>query len=346
MKKTILILSLICLVLLAVLPASAGTGPDGKVVIANRGSGTISVIDARTNALIGTYSLPAGANTPEPMYITHAKKSGLIFVGDRANDRVVAFNDSDFTVAATILAGNGVFHMWSDPHDRQLWVNNDIDNTATVIDPVTLNVLATVPMPADLVAAGYKPHDVILGPQTRYAYVTLLGGAATPTDYVIQYSAETFTELNRAQVGKDPHVSLTNRSEYLYIPAQNSSIVTILTREDLSFVTELAVPGAHGAGMTPNGKTFYASNLTGGGTDGLFAIDTETNTIIGSADTPYPVPHNIAVTKNAKLFLTHSGGTSDKVTIYAVTTADPIPVLIGEVTVGLNPFGLAYVSNS
>ena len=57
--------------------------------------------------------------------------------------------------------GDGVFHMWSDPHDRQLWVNNDIDKTATVIDPVSLNVIATVPMPADLVADGYKPHDVV-----------------------------------------------------------------------------------------------------------------------------------------------------------------------------------------
>lgn len=49
------------------------------------------------------------------------------------------------------------------------------------------------------------------------------------------------------------------------------------------------------------------------------------------------------MTKNKKLFLTHSGGASDKVTIYAVSVEDPNPTLIGEVTVGLNPFGLAYV---
>jgi hypothetical protein len=95
--------------------------------------------------------------------------------------------------------------------------------------------------------------------------------------------------------------------------------------------------------MTPNGKVFYTTNLTGGGTDGLFAVDTVTNTVIGSADTPFAVPHNIVVTNNDKLFLTHSGGTSDKVTIYTVTTNKPIPVLAGEVTVGLNPFGIGYV---
>ena len=41
----------------------------------------------------------------------------------------------------------------------------------------------------------------------------------------------------------------------------------------LELVTELSVPGAHGAGMTHNGKVFYTTNLPGGGTDGLFAID-------------------------------------------------------------------------
>jgi DNA-binding beta-propeller fold protein YncE len=95
--------------------------------------------------------------------------------------------------------------------------------------------------------------------------------------------------------------------------------------------------------MTLNGKVFYTTNLTGGGTDGLFVIDTNTNTILGTTDTPFAVPHNIVVTKNDKLFLTHSGGASDKVTIYDVSTSQPIPVLAGEVTVGLNRFGLAYV---
>lgn len=346
MKKKLFVFIALCLALLAVLPAGAannGVGPKGAVVIANRGSGSISVIDARTDALIGTFNLPPGANAPEPMYVTHSNKGGYVFVGDRANSRVVVFDDATYDVVGTVPAGNGVFHMWSDPLDRQLWVNNDVDNTATVIDPVSLEVLATVPMPADLVAAGFKPHDVILDPQGNYAYATLLGGAATPNDYLVQFSADTFMELNRTAVGKDPHVSVTARNNYIYVPAQNSNIVTILNRNNLAFVTELAVPGAHGAGMTPNGKVFYTTNLTGGGTNGLFAIDTNTNSVIGSADTPYAVPHNIVVTPNDKLFLTHSGGTADKVTIYTATTSSPIPVLAGEVTVGLNPFGLAYV---
>lgn len=347
MKKVVLLLTLL-LSVVAFTPGAAYAdeggdgGHEGRIVVANRGSGSISVIDARSNALVGTFALPAGDNMPEPMYLTYSRHGDHVFVGDRANDRVVAFNAGDYSVAATIPTGAGVFHMWSDPHDRFLWVNNDGDATATVIDPQTFAVVATVPMPADLVADGFIPHDVIIEPQARFAYVTMLGGEGD-VNYLVQFSMASFEEVNRAAVGLDPHVSLTRRNKLIYVPAQNSDVVTVLNRDTLQPETEIAVPGAHGAGMSPNGKVFYTTNLPGGGTDGLFAIDTRSNTIIGSVDTPYAVPHNIVVTKNKKLFLTHSGATSDKVKIYAVSTEEPLPSLMGEVTVGLNPFGIAYI---
>jgi YVTN family beta-propeller protein len=346
MRKTVLFLAALLLGLSAFLPVGtvyADGGPQGEVVVANRGSGSISVIDAKTDQLIDTIPLPSGDNSPEPMYVVFSKKGNFVFVGDRVNDRVVAFDADDYSVVGTVPTGAGVFHMWADDRDRQLWVNNDIDNTSTVIDPVTLEVITTVDMPSDLLAKGYKPHDVILDPKGRFAYVTLLAGS-DPYDYLVQFSTDTFREVNRANVGKDPHVSLTQNNDLIYVPAQGSNIVSVFNRNTLELVEELTIPGAHGAGMAPNGQVFYTTNLPGGGTDGLFAIDTKTNAILGSADTPYAVPHNIVVTKNKKLFLTHSGGTADKVTIYDVSVADPIPTLIGEVTVGLNPFGLAYVS--
>ena len=327
--------------------ASPGAGAQrarGRVVVANRGSGTISVIDAQSDGLNGTYDLPSGPNQPEPMYVVHTSASNRVFVGDRANNRVVVFSAQDFSVEATVDTGEGVFHMWADPQGKQLWVNNDIDNTTTVIDPKTLKVLATVPTPADLVAQGGKPHDVILDPTGNYAYVTVLG-LSGESDYVVQFSTETFQEVNRAAVGKDPHLSLARQNDFLYVPCQNSDVVVVLNRNTLDMVAEIAVPGAHGAGMTRNGKVFYTTNLPGGGMDGLFAIDTRTNTTIGEGvDTPYAVPHNIALTPNGdKLFVTHSGGTADKVTIYTTKGNNPRPVFSGEVTVGLNPFGLAYV---
>jgi len=324
--------------------ATSETAPGGNVVIANRGSGTISVISAISDEIVGTYELPAGENAPEPMYVVYTPAMNRVFVGDRANDRVVVFDARDFRVEATVEAGAGIFHMWADPQSQQLWVNSDIDKTTTVIDPKNLEVLATVPTPADLVAEGGKPHDVILGPRGRFAYVSVLG-LAGEYDYVVKFSTRTFQEVGRAAVGKDPHLSLARQNRLLYVPTQGSDAVFVLDRMTLELVTEIPLPGAHGAGMARNGKYFYTTNLPGGGTDGLSTIDTRTNSVVGKpTDTPYPVPHNIALTPNShKLYVTHSGGTADKVTIYTTTANDPVPVLAGEVTVGLNPFGLAYV---
>jgi YVTN family beta-propeller protein len=316
------------------------------IVVANRGSGDISVIDARRGELLMNVPLPQddGDNFPEPMYVVYTRPGDRVFVGDRANNRVVVFDADDFSVVGTVPTGAGVFHMWADPRGKQLWVNNDIDNTTTVINPRNLTVITTIATPADLVAMGGKPHDVILGPAGKLAYISVLG-LSGDNDYVVQFRTDTFEEIGRVAVGKDPHLSLNGRNRYLYVPTQGNNAVYILNRFNMNLVDVLEIPGAHGAGMGFNGRFFYTTNLPGGGTDALFTIDTKSNTVIGDpVDSPYAVPHNIALTLVPdKLYLTHSGATSDKVTFYDVSNRNPIPVFAGEVTVGLNPFGISFV---
>ena len=197
---------------------------------------------------------------------------------------------------------------------------------------------------ADLVALGGKPHDVILDPSGDAAYVTLLG-VSGENDYVVKYNTHTFNETARAAVGKDPHVSLTRRNKLLYVPCQNSNAVFVLKRRDLSQVTTIAVPAAHGAGMPRHGKTFYTTNITGGGNDGLYSLNTNRNELVGDpVDTPFPTPHNLALTlRGDKLYVTHSGTTSDQVSVYRINRETQLPVFKTTVSVGLNPFGLAFV---
>jgi len=315
----------------------------GVVVTADRGSGTITVLDARDAAVVGAYALPQaeGEPRPEPMYVNQMGRR--VFVGDRANDRVVVFRARDFEVEAVIPAGRGVFHQWVDRHGSQLWVNNDIDNTITVIDARSLGVLATVDVPADLTAMGGKPHDVVVHPRGGYAYVTVLG-VAGDNDYLVQYETQGFTEVNRAAVGKDPHVSV-GRNTRLYVPCQNSDQVLVFHPRSLALVDELTIPGAHGAAMALDGRRFYTTNLPGGGAGGIYTVDTRHDRILGGpVDTPHPVPHNIALSDDGRsLFVTHSGPEADKVTFYRLTGRDRTPQYRGEATVGLNPFGIAFV---
>lgn len=303
-----------------------------RVVVANRASGDISVVNAKTDALIATYPMP---DNGEPMYVVHVRSAHKVFVGDRANNRVVAFNERNFNVEGIIPTGNGVFHMWASPQGNQLWVNNDIDNTTTVINPNSMQVIATVQTPADLVAMGGKPHDVVV--TRNAAFVTVLGVAGT-NDYVVKYSASQFCEVARAAVGQDPHVSFTRNNRLLYVPCQNSNTVFVLQRSNLNQVTTIPFDGAHGAGMSNGGEFFYTADISG---NRLGAISTSSNSLIGTLpSTPFSTPHNLAINRNdCKLYVTHSGGTADKLSIYHLT---PLPVLESSLTIGTNPFGLTY----
>jgi YVTN family beta-propeller protein len=322
-----------------------GKQTTGKIVTANRAAGTLSIIDTATDQVIVTVNLPAGDNPPEPMYAVYVSQNKRIFVGDRANNRVVVFRANDFSVEGIVPAGQGIWHMWAHNKGKQLWVNNDIDNTATVIDTKKLGVIATVAMPADLIEQGGKPHDVIL--DEAAAYITMVGLSGN-NDYVIKFDRENFQEVARAAVGKDPHVILTKKNDKLYVASQNSNTVQVLKRHGLAQVASIPVPGAHGVWIPRSGRTLYVTNLPNGGTDGLFTIDLETNAFIGEPiDTAFPTPHNLVATKDGrKLYLTHSGATADKVTVYAISKKEPVPVSVGEITVGLNPFGLAFVPDA
>lgn len=318
----------------------------GQIIVANRNAGTISVIDASTDEITGTYRLP-GEN-PQPMYVVWSQTTNRVFVGDRTNNTVVVFDGSDFSVIASVPVGAGVFHMWADVQAKhQLWVNNDIDKTTSVIDPVSLQTLATVATPKDLVDMGGKPHDVLVSPEGDFAYISVLG-VSGENDYIVQFSTKTFQETARAAVGKDPHLSATFANNYLYVPCQNSNVIVVLNRKTLAHVETIEAPGAHGAGMPFNGETFYTTNLPNGGTGGLIGVDTATNLVSSQTDAPLAVPHNIALAPNfrpaadaQKLYITHSGATANTVSVYDVS--DTSPEFVATIETGLNPFGIAFM---
>jgi DNA-binding beta-propeller fold protein YncE len=76
-------------------------------------------------------------------------------------------------------------------------------------------------------------------------------------------------------------------------------------------------------------------------------IDTLTNGVVGSVTTPMlgAGPHNLALSSgNTRLYVTHTGPTSTSVSVFDIAGANRTsPVHLTDVTVGLNPFGIAAV---
>ena len=315
----------------------------GRIVVANRADGSLSIIDVNTDQLIRTINMP---DDGEPTYLAYSPQRHRLLVVDRANDRVVVYRAGSLALEDTVPIGAGGFHCWVDPIERQAWVTNDIDNTVTVFDTVSLKVLETIPMPDDLVSAGYRNHDVntaLIGPR---AYVTMT--QTGQPGWLLQYNSRTFKLKNRRELGGDPHVSLRQwRPGRLFVMSQDEGAVYVLKSGNLNDRTApIDVPGAHGGVMNRvyASRFFYTTNLTGGGTGGLVTIDPRSFEVVVETDTPYGVPHNMAVLPNGrKMYLTHSGATANKVTVYRINRRTGVPTYLSEVTVGSNPFGLTYV---
>jgi DNA-binding beta-propeller fold protein YncE len=326
----------------------------GQIVVANRTSGNISILDAVTGQLLKTVALPVGNNDKpaEPMYVKQILSTKEFAVADRANNRIVFFDQNTYQVTATVSTGAGNFHLEVDPKEKQLWVVNDIDKTITVIDPQTKANVGKVTFTSETIGLDSKPHDVVIDPAGKFAYVSVLREKNTTADLLVKIDAKSFQVLSSVEVGKDPHIALAPENNLLYVASQGGNKVDVFDRTstELTKITTIAQPGAHGINISEDGRYTYTTNISGGGAKGLFVIDNLTNKIVGNVngvDTPFANPHNIALSGDGqKLFIAHSGPTATQVSVYSL--ADPTkPVLESSINdQGLNPFGIAYLAPS
>lgn len=92
-----------------------------------------------------------------------------------------------FEVVDILPTEKGVFYKWFDAFGYELWVVNDIDKTATVINTHRLEVIATVSIWDDLVSSNAKPDDVMLDPFRLFAYWTFTD-VDSDFDMIVQFN--------------------------------------------------------------------------------------------------------------------------------------------------------------
>lgn len=299
---------------------------EEKVVVANRGAGSISFIDASSNQ-VSTLAISGS----EPMYVVYVPTKDKIFVGDRAGKKIHIINPQTKAVESSITVGNGVFHMWADGLGKQLWVINDIDNTISVIDLNTNTVVKTINV-------GMKPHDVFLSKDATKAYVSVFNADAAMPDKVYMYSTSDYSKTGEASVGKDPHLYHLPASNKLFVACQSGQVYA-LNGSNLSVISNNAFTGAHGIFPSPDNNTVFVTNITG---QQLYSINATTGMQNGMPLMALSAtPHNIVVNEDGnKIFVTHSGGAATAVSTYTISGTT---LTAGTtITAGTNPFGLAY----
>lgn len=307
-----------------------GGGSDAvlteNVVVTNRGGASLTVIDAKTDAVKQTISI-AGS---EPMYVVYVKKTNRLYVGDRAQNKVHVLNPVNFQVESSVNVGRGVFHMWADGQGDHLWVANDVDNTVSVIKLSDRSVRT--------LALEAKPHDVVLTADGQTAFVSMLINDAP--DKVVRFNAQTLTKESETAVGEDPHLYFVEQDQKLYVPNQEGGVFVL--GRDLKLDYRLNLAGSHGIFPSRDGQYVFMTNLPG---KQLYSLNTRSRSL---AENPLDVsvnnPHNLVVNGDSKkAFVTHSGPTANQVTVYDIDAQGKIK-FSKPVTAGTNPFGIAYYS--
>lgn len=314
----------------AVTAALYGCGGGGNssltenVVVTNRGSASLTVIDVKTDVLKQTVSIPDS----QTMYVVFEPRTNRLYVGDRAQNRVLVLNPVSFAVESSIAVGRGVFHMWADGQGEHLWVANDVDNTISVIK-LSDRTVRTLALEA-------QPHDVFLTADGRTAFVSLL--MADAPDKVVRFNAQTLAREMEVEVAEDPHLYFVEQDQKLYVPNQEGGLFVF--HRDLTLDYRLNLPGSHGIFPSTDGQFVFMTNLPG---QQLYSLNTRTRSL---AENPVDVdlnnPHNLVLNRASnKAFVTHSGATANQVTVYDIDVQGRVK-FSRQVTAGTNPFGIAY----
>ena len=298
---------------------------EERVVVANLSSGSISFIDANSNQVLNTLSIPGSV----PTYVVYVPSKDKLYVGDRAQNKVHIVNPKTQLLETSIPVGSGAFHMWADGIGKQLWVINNIDNTISVINLSNNTVVKTI-------SVGMKPHDIFLNASGTRAYVSVLTGDPKIPDSIYMYSATDYNKLASKAVAKDPHLYHISNSNKLFVACQSGTLFT-LNGTNLTEIASTGLVGAHGIFANPSRNFIYIANITG---TQIYSVETLNSSLVGTpVNSLVNTPHNILVSNDGnKMFITHFG---TSVTTYSLGNNGSITPGT-TITVGLNPFGLTY----
>lgn len=261
------------------LPEGLAVTPNGKYVyVANRGSGSVSVISTASNTVKATVTALSSsydvAVTPNGEY-AYVTNGGWVSVISTDSNTVKA----TVSVGYRPTVGDAQFLAVS-PNGEYVYVANDFGTdggTVSVISTASNTVKATV-------TVGNGPNDVAVCPNGEYAYVTNYGGTVS-----VISTASNIVKVN-VTVGGDPiGVAVTPNGEYAYVANADGTVSVISTASNTVNATATLGGNPQWVAITPDGKYAYVTNADGS----VLVISTTLNTVTTVSPSP-SVPEFLA----------------------------------------------------
>lgn len=163
-----------------------------------------------------------------------------------------------FAVLSTVLALSSTSAM-----AYTIYVSNEKDNTISVIDGDSLELV-------DTIEVGQRPRGIVLSPDGSLLYM-----CTSDEDHVEVLDLESREILHTLPSGPDPELmELSPDGKFLYIANEDDNLVTVVDVEEKRKVVEIPVGiEPEGIGVSPDGKWLVNTSET---TNMAHFINTET----------------------------------------------------------------------
>jgi YVTN family beta-propeller protein len=305
-------------------------------VVASEFSGTVALIDTRTNTITTTIPTGSGSDvSPIPSSVAVTPDGRVAYVVRINSDTVSAIDLVRRTVGATVPVGVDPTGVAVAPNGARAYVTNacgagpacSYPGTVSVIDTATNQVAGTIEV-------GSFPRGLAVTPDGKELYVANSGSGFGGDVWVITTDDNrVVATINGSFPGGPVDIAITPNGLFAYVTAVFSQgeslqgriwVIDTRTRTVVATI-ELAYP--EGIALTPDGTFAYVADAYNGD---VLVVDTANNTVVttiavaglGSGTT------GVAITPNGA-FVYVTSRYLDKVTVIDTSTnaiAQTIPV--------------------
>lgn len=281
------------------LPEGVVVSPDGrKVYVANKTSGTVSMVNTVTNQVIGT--TPNLGMPVQGLAVSPDNRRLYIVVASNAGDGYISVRDS------ANLAGVDTIQVSTrerdqpnpqgialSPDGRLLYLSDNQDGGAvTILDIATKAIVNSIAR-----GPGTMPLGIAPSPDGQHVYFAFTGSTGQ-TGQVAVYDLSSNSVTGTFNVGSRPvGIAVTPDAGKVYVSNELDNSVTVFNVMTSQLTTTLVGMTPAGVAISPDGSRVYVANR-GSGT--VTVLSTTTDQIDGIPFTVGSAPTGIAITPDGK----------------------------------------------
>ena len=317
-----------------------GTPPPDLVYVTNEDGGTISVISAAAQRVVGDVEVgtrPRGVEVNEAGDLVYVALSGspkcppttpdeecAALEADKSKDGIGIVDARDRTLIRVLPGGSDPEEFDVDAAGRRLFVSNEDADRLSVVDLETGEIVREVQV-------GREPEGVRLSPDGGTVYVT------SESDHAVTVvNAASGEVIGSIDVGWRPRDSIfTVDGSRAYVSAEHGGSVAIVDVANRSVLETIMLPPGSlpmGLALSPEEDRLYVANGRAGT---VSVIDTATAEIVANVRVGAR-PWGVGLTSDGKFLYTANGPSND----VSVIDTESLNV-VSTIRVGETPWGIA-----